>query len=129
MTKKSTRSDIYQYITWKSRSQVASLSFRDAAVHECNLIPGRVALRRGDVKRAGEYLRAAAQVEGKGALSSFGPNMMLARELPERGQREAVLEYFELCRKFWSYDRGQLAQWAEQVRSGGIPEFGANLVY
>ncbi len=110
-------------------AQVATLEFKDAGIHECNLILGRVALRRGDLKRAGEYLLAAANVEGKGALSSFGPNMMLARELLEKGQRDIVLEYFRRCSKFWSYDRGQLARWAEQVRAGEIPQFGANLVY
>jgi hypothetical protein len=110
-------------------AQIATLQFRDAAIHDCNLILGRVALRRGDLKRAGEYLLAAAQVEGKGSLSSFGPNMMLARELLEKGRRDVVLEYFQLCGKFWSYDRGQLARWTEQVKAGEIPQFGANLVY
>ena len=74
--------------------------------HECNLILGRVALRRGDLKSAREFLLAAARVKGAGALSTFGPNMMLAREMLEKGQRGAVLEYFELCAKFWDYDRG-----------------------
>jgi hypothetical protein len=27
--------------------------------------------------------------------------MSLAKELLENGQREPVLQYFELCRKFW----------------------------
>jgi hypothetical protein len=111
-------------------AQIAAIPFKDAAIHECNLILGRVALRRGELKRADEYLLAAAHVEGKGSLSSFGPNMMLARELLEKGQRGVVLEYFQLCGKFWSYDpRGQLARWTEQVKAGEIPQFGANLVY
>jgi hypothetical protein len=55
--------------------------------------------------------------------------MMLAHELLEKGQRAVVLEYFRLCSKFWSYDRGQLARWTEQVKAGEIPQFGANLVY
>jgi hypothetical protein len=102
---------------------------KDSAIHECNLILGRVALRRGEMKRAGEYLLAAAHVNGSGTLDSFGPNMMLAKELLEKGQRSVVLEYFQLCGKFWAYDRGQLARWTEQVKTGGIPRFGANLVY
>jgi tetratricopeptide (TPR) repeat protein len=110
-------------------AQIATVQFKDAAIHECNLILGRVALRRGELKVAGEYLLAAAQVEGKGSLSSFGPNMMLARELLEKGQRDVVAEYFQLCSRFWSYDRGQLARWTAQVKAGEIPQFGANLVY
>ena len=110
-------------------AQIGTLPTKDTAIHDCNLILGRVALRRGELKRAGEYLLAAAQVEGKGPLSSFGPNMMLAHELLEKGQRAVVLEYFRLCSKFWSYDRGQLARWTERVKAGEIPQFGANLVY
>jgi hypothetical protein len=110
-------------------AQIETLPFKDSAIHDCNLILGRVALRRGELKRAGEYLLAAAGVEGKGPLSSFGPNMMLAQELLEKSQRAVVLEYFRLCGKFWAYDRGQLALWTEQVKAGEIPHFGANLVY
>jgi tetratricopeptide (TPR) repeat protein len=110
-------------------AQSATLQIKDQAIHECNLILGRVALRRGDLKRAGEYLLTAAQVGGTGSLASFGPNMMLARELLQKGQRDVVLKYFQLCGKFWSDDRGQLARWTEQVAAGEIPQFGANLVY
>ncbi len=110
-------------------AQAPTLGFKDAAVHECNLILGRVGLREGDTARAIRYLYAAANVEGRGALSSFGPNMMLAKELLERGQRKPVVEYLRLCSKFWSFDRGQIARWTAEINSGKIPEFGANLVY
>jgi hypothetical protein len=39
-----------------------------------------------------------------------------------------VLEYFELCRKFWS-DHGKLDEWREDVEVGRMPEFGGNLIY
>jgi hypothetical protein len=110
-------------------SQVPSLNFKDAAVHECNLILGRVALREGDTASAVRYLTAAANVSGGGSLSSFGPNMMLAKELLQKGQRQPVLEYLRLCAKFWSYDRGQIARWTAEINAGKIPEFGANLIY
>jgi hypothetical protein len=47
----------------------------------------------------------------------------------EQGQRDMVLEYFQRCAKFWSFDRGKLAAWTEQVKKGEIPNFGANLIY
>jgi hypothetical protein len=109
--------------------QVPSLNVKDAGVHECNLILGRVALRQGDTASAIRYLYAAANVSGGGSLSSFGPNMMLAKELLEKGQRQAVLEYLRLCAKFWSYDRGQIARWTAEINAGKTPEFGANLIY
>ena len=54
---------------------------------------------------------------------------MLARELLEKGDRPAVLDYFHRCSRFWTADRGQLARWTAQVTAGKIPDFGANLIY
>jgi hypothetical protein len=62
-------------------------------------------------------------------MNSFGPNMSLAKDLLEKGEREVVLEYFELCRKFWKMDNGRRNDWSQEVKAGKIPDFGANLVY
>lgn len=92
---------------------------------EASIVLGRIALIDDDTERAGEYLLAACRTLEK--PSAFGPNMLLARELLERGEREVVLEYFELCAPFWERDR--LDEWAAVVRAGQIPDFGANLRY
>jgi tetratricopeptide (TPR) repeat protein len=97
------------------------------AVHHGNLVLGRVALRKGDVDKAKSYLLAAGKTEGSPQLNSFGPNMTLAKELLEKGEKETVLEYFDLCGKFW--EREELDQWRATVKGDGIPEFGANLSY
>ena len=97
------------------------------APHEANIVLGHIALAAGDVSLASEHLLAATRVTGSPALRHFGPNMVLARELLERGQRDVVLEYMELCRSFW--DSPRLTAWAEVVRDGEIPDFGANLLY
>jgi hypothetical protein len=55
--------------------------------------------------------------------------MSLAKDLFEAGEREAVLTFFDECRAFWEMDRGKLKQWADQVNSNRMPDFGANLVY
>ncbi len=55
--------------------------------------------------------------------------MSLAKDLLERGERETVLQYFELCRKFWQMGHDQLDQWTKDVNAGRIPDFGANLIY
>jgi hypothetical protein len=55
--------------------------------------------------------------------------MMLAKELLEKGERKSVLEYFDLCVKFWTGDNGKLSQWRTAVQSGEVPDFGANLRY
>ncbi|HEV3240561.1 MAG TPA: RNA polymerase subunit sigma-24, partial [Casimicrobiaceae bacterium] len=82
--------------------------------------------RMADAK---QFLLKAGATRGSPQLDSFGPNMSLAKDLLEKGERDTVLQYFELCRKFWKLDYGNLDRWAQEVGAGKIPEFGANLVY
>jgi tetratricopeptide (TPR) repeat protein len=90
---------------------------------------GRAALRRGDIEESKRRLLAAVAMSGSPQLSSFGPNMSLARELLEVGEREVVLEFFERCRGFWKLHLDLLDSWKDVVLQGDIPDFGANLVY
>ncbi|MBZ5610051.1 MAG: hypothetical protein LAP38_17450 [Acidobacteriia bacterium] len=94
-----------------------------------NMVLGQVALRRGDKDQARSHLLAAGKTSGSPQLNSFGPNMSLAKDLLEAGDRQAVLEFFELCRSFWKMDRGRLQDWANQINAGSTPDFGANLAY
>jgi hypothetical protein len=55
--------------------------------------------------------------------------MSLAKDLLEQGDRDTVLEFFAECRKFWKLDHDKLDAWTAKVRGGGIPDFGANLLY
>ncbi len=97
------------------------------ATHVGNMVLGRLALLAGDTAGAKEHLLAAGRVPGSPVLKSFGPNMLLAKELIERGERDAVLEYLDLCAKFWTDEGGRLGQWKEVLRQGGTPNFGPNL--
>ncbi|HWY31081.1 MAG TPA: hypothetical protein VNX46_10020 [Candidatus Acidoferrum sp.] len=99
------------------------------AIQDGNLVLGRIALREGHIQEAGQYLLAAGKSPGSPQMDSFGPNMSLAKDLLEKGQREVVLQYFGLCRKFWTMDYGKLDEWSNEVKAGKIPDFGANLVY
>lgn len=99
------------------------------AIHKGHMALGLVALRGGDVVTARRELLESGKTPGSPQLSSFGPNMTLAGELLKNGDRDAVLEYFELCRKFWKMGGQQLDSWSETVHNGGTPEFGANLLY
>jgi len=47
----------------------------------------------------------------------------------KKDQQETVLEYFELCRKFWDDRENKLDAWTQAVQNGQIPQFGANLLY
>jgi hypothetical protein len=98
-------------------------------VQSANLVYGRIAVREGRIADAKRYLLEAGKNPGSPVLGSFGPNMSLAKDLLDKGQRDVVLEYFELCRKFWKMDRGRLDQWSQEVKDGKTPDFGANLDY
>lgn len=99
------------------------------ALHKGKLTLGRLALRAGELESAKEFLLEAGRTPGSPTLNSFGPNMTLAKELLEKGERDAVLEYFGLCGKFWKLGGAKLREWAAVVKDGGIPDFGANLLY
>ena len=99
------------------------------AIHKGNLALGLVAVRAGRMDEAKARLLAAGNVSASGSLDSFGPNMILAKELLEKGEKDTVLQFLELCRKFWKMDRGALDRWAGEIRAGSVPNFGANLLY
>jgi len=100
------------------------------AIHVGNLVLGEIALDAGDLKEAKRYMLQAGDTPGSPQLNSFGPNMLLARELLEKGETEVVLKYFELCQRFWEvHGPERLEQWRADVANGRIPKFGANLIY
>jgi tetratricopeptide (TPR) repeat protein len=99
------------------------------AVHDANFVLGRIAVKEGRIDEAKKYLIAAGKSPGSPQLNSFGPNMSLANDLLQKGQKDVVLEYFELCRGFWRMDRGRLNQWSQDVKAGIAPSFGPNLLY
>lgn len=99
-----------------------SPSNRENMIHAGNTILGRVALAKKDVNEAKERLLASARVAGSPVLNSFGPRMELAQDLLDVGQRDAVLQYLEMCRAFWTYDQGQLDHKIKLVKSPGNPD-------
>jgi TonB family protein len=99
------------------------------ATHDGNMVRGLVALRSGNLEQAAKDLIEAGKTSGSPQLNSFGPNMTLASELLEKGQRDAVLEYLTLCKKFWTLGVDRLDTWIDAIRTGGKPDFGANLVF
>ena len=99
------------------------------AIEDVNIVFGRLALSEGKIEEAKGRLLEAGKSPGSPQMNSFGPNMTLARELLKKGEKDAVLKYFELCAKFWKMDFGKLKEWRSQVEKGETPDFGANLLY
>ena len=106
------------------------------AVHHGHTILGLLALKRNQRSQAIVHLHESGRIPGSPQLRSFGPSMVLAEELLNLHETRAVMEYFRLCRKFWtgkgiSSVRGEhpLDEWERTVRAGNKPDFGPNLAY
>lgn len=99
------------------------------AAHKGHVVLGRIALAKGDVKTASNHLLEAGNVKGGATLQSFGPNMALAKELLEHGERDVVIAYLKECKGFWDMGQKKLDDWIATIEKGETPNFGANLVY
>ncbi|MCU1234494.1 MAG: hypothetical protein JWP63_2461, partial [Candidatus Solibacter sp.] len=93
------------------------------AQHNGNIVLGRIAVKKGDIEEGKRRLLAAGDNPGSPVLGSFGPNWNLAQELIAKGERETVLAYIELCRKFWKSGGQRLDTWASAIRAGNSPNF------
>jgi peroxiredoxin len=99
------------------------------AIQDSNVVLGRLALRDGNVAAAKAFLVEAGKSTGSPQMNSFGPNLSLARDLLQKGEREVVIEHLNACKKFWKMDNGRLDDWIALVEGGRIPDFGPNLIY
>jgi hypothetical protein len=97
------------------------------ALHAGHTVLGLLALKAGDTDKAKEHLKASGDVRGSPQLNSFGPSMQLARELLLAGETEAVLDFFDRCRRFWKAGALWLDVWGRKVRRGAVPNFFVNL--
>jgi hypothetical protein len=94
-------------------------------IHGSNIALGRIALKEGNVEAAKRYLLEAGKAPGSPALDTFGPDLTLAADLLARGERDAILEYLELCANFWGSGQGRLGYWIAELKNGGTPNFKA----
>lgn len=111
----------------ESNAYTTSLEF---ATHVSNTVLGLVAFENGDLSKAGEHLVASGTLKwGSPSFRSFGPNMLLAKKLLEKGERGVVVEYLDKCANFWELEKGRLAKWKKTIGDGGVPDFRSNLVF
>jgi hypothetical protein len=95
-----------------------------SAVQRGNTILGLVALRQGDLAESKQYLIDSAKPSAAKFVSIYGPKMILARELLESGERDAVIEYLENCITLWPNGQNALRNWIADVKNGKTPNFG-----
>ena len=95
-----------------------------AAPQRANTILGRVALRSGDLANADHYLLDSAGPAAATDIAISGPTLILAKELLEQGQRDAVMQYLERCIPLWPRGQEALRLWIADIKRGGKPNFG-----
>jgi len=92
--------------------------------YEMNQVRGRVALERQQRVAAIKFLHRAGQAESSPQLTSFGPRLLLARDLLEAGETEAVLAHLDAVGAFWTGPdaRKEIAEARRTILAGGIPD-------
>jgi len=93
---------------------------------------GRIALSEGYVAAAKRHLAESGKTPGSPQLNSFGPDLVLASELLQKGERDAVLAHLDKIAVFWANpdDNPRLAAehqkkidaWKRTIRTGQIPD-------
>jgi len=89
-------------------------------IHSAHGVLGRIAVEKGDIEAAKEHLIQSAQVTGSPQLNTFGPDMTLAQQLLEKGERATVIEYLKLCGAFWEEDVTE--KWVREIEGGETPD-------
>ena len=101
-------------------------------IHNNHQVLGLLRLQEGKREEAIQMLLAAGRTPGSPQLDSFGPRMVLARELLQMGEREPVLQYLELVALFWTKKSTQfpevglenerlVKQWKTDIKAGKLP--------
>lgn len=86
-------------------------------------------MQAGRLDEAKRCLIEAGKNPGSPQLDNLGPDMGLAQDLLERGERETVLEYLKLCRKFWKDSRDLLDQWSQAIKAGKTSDLEDNYLW
>ena len=108
------------------------------AIHNANAVLGLLALHSGRKAEAVAYLSAAGASPGSPQLDSFGPSLLLARELAEAGEHKAVASYLVSIKSFWRTDDPSvigmpfpifrdpdpLSTWIQELNENRVPDFG-----
>ncbi|MGI9024772.1 MAG: hypothetical protein ACR2GP_04210 [Burkholderiaceae bacterium] len=109
------------------------------AIHNANTVLGLLALRDGKRGDAVKFLRAAGESAGSPQLDSFGPSLLLARDLARAGEYDAVVGYLLSVKKFWKAtddsllgmlfpflsDSDPVGTWIKQLQDNQVPAFSA----
>ena len=117
----------FKISNYKGAAFLAKIHLQSAdrgAVQRANTLLGRVALRTDDTESAKQYLLDSSKPDAARYVGVSGPTMVLAKELLDKGERDAVVQYLENCLALWPRGEDVLTFWINEIRSGRTPDFG-----
>lgn len=76
--------------------------------HIGQTILGRLALAHGKEAEAKEYLLASVKPSASFKNPVIQPNITLAQEILDSGDRDTVIAFFEFARPIWTFDQGRV---------------------
>ena len=101
-------------------------------IYNMHSLLGRIDLREGNLAGAKRHLAASASTPGSPQLNSFGPDFVLAAELLEKGERDAVLAHLDAVGVFWGRpgaktrpgreEPDKIEDWKRVIRAGKVPD-------
>lgn len=101
-------------------------------IYDLHSLLGRIALREGDVAAAKRHLAESGKTPGSPQLNSFGPDLVLAGELLQKGQLDVVLAHLDKVAVFWANlddsprlapeHQKKIATWKQTILAGKIPD-------
>jgi hypothetical protein len=104
----------------EARALVASTtSFHD--YHIGQTVLGRIALAKGREAEAREHLLASVKPLAPFRNPATQPNMTLAQEIYDSGDRDTVVAFLEASRAVWGYDQGRLDHMINFVKRSSTP--------
>jgi thiol-disulfide isomerase/thioredoxin len=90
------------------------------ALHIAHTILGRIALAHDDVATAKSELMAS--IPAAAPSLNLEPNRTLAQDLLDKGERDAVLQFFERFRAIWQFDEGSIDHYIRVIKAPGHPD-------
>jgi hypothetical protein len=115
---------------WKSQfnSKYAEKLLRENAgsgdaIYAGNLILAQAALDNNDISSAKRYLLQAATTPGARRIEQNGLDVSVARNLYDRGEKDAVLDYLHRGRELWPQGAQLFSRWEAAIKAGRRPNF------
>lgn len=91
------------------------------AIHDGNTVSGMVAVKRGDIQTALNSLLESGLAPESPQIATFGPDLMLARELLKHGETTQVIIYLNSIRRIWTKGSGRIDKWIFLINDGERP--------